>query len=275
MAHSWRDNDTSPELLPCPTHAWHFPTDVFWDLWWIFPNHSNPDSSEISEVQPAPRYSGAAPRLRFPTFHFHAQHSRAPLRSILSPLSNLFLWLHHKNSLDLGSSPGIFAYVYPSFSQHSLAARWENRRSLQHLSATPPFSCAGNRGGNEVVFQLLPGQTLGYFHRDQGKGEGKHMESIKGPFPKFICLTERRRFLCGPLEKWDHSTGREQPAPEIPFSLDFTPCPAHGLGALNPMAHTRIYPKEPERFWGKTLLLGTQEFQSFIYFQSQISVFGM
>lgn len=40
------------------------------------------------------------------------------------------------------------------------------------------------------------------------------------------------------------------------FSVDFTSCPAHGLGAPNP----RIYPKEPKRFWGgKHFSLGTRD----------------
>lgn len=162
----------------------------------FFPNHPTPSHSKTSEVPPAPRSFGeltAAPLPDIPRAAFRG--------SILSPLSNLFLRLHHKkNSRDLGSGPGIFAYcISLVFRSTAWPPDGKNRRSLQHLSirlsATPPCSRSGNRGGNEVVFQ-----TPGHFHRDRGKRGGKnHMEPIKGRFLKF----NGKRFLCGPLEKRD------------------------------------------------------------------------
>lgn len=132
-------------------------------LFGIFPNHPNPLQNLRGPTRSPFLRSGTAaplPDVPSPCAAFQG--------SILSPLTNLFLWLHHKNSSALGSGPGIFAYVYPSFSQHSLAARWENRRSLQHfIRDSAAFLCREprrKRGG-------FP--TLGHFHRDQGKGEGK------------------------------------------------------------------------------------------------------
>lgn len=80
-------------------------------------------------------------------------------------------------------------------------------------------------------------------------------------------LTGRKTFLCGPLEKWDRSS--KNPF----FPLDFTPCPEHRLGALNPMAHIRIYPKKQRGFWGENTFPWNSDF--LIRPQAEISVFGV
>lgn len=167
------DNDTPPSSHHTPPAPATSPLILFG----IFPYHANPTLSKISEAQPAPRSSRAAPRLRFPTFPLRVQHSRAP-------------YCHHYPTSSCGYIIKIprlleaareYLHMY-ILRFHSTAWLPDGKTdgASNILSATPPLSCAGNRGGNEVVFQ--PWDT---FTGIREKGRENHTESIKGRFPKF------------------------------------------------------------------------------------------